>query len=82
MVIYDDEYDEPDPYEGPLTGKRVTVDGYRGIAWNAYDYLDGQVNCVMVGDDRDFYFDPDDVTELPEDTPVCSCGQLGCHAEV
>lgn len=35
----------------------------------------------MVGDDRKFIIDPDDVTLY--DHPVCSCGQIGCgwHCE-
>jgi len=37
-----------------------------------------RIVCVMVGDDRDFDFDPEDLTPLPDDQDVCSCGQIGC----
>ena len=70
-----------------------TVDGYRGIAWSVYGWetepdMDtewsgyevrtGNVVCVMIGDDRRFSCDPDDVTPL-DDLGYCSeCGQVGC----
>ncbi len=36
----------------------------------------GMVRMVMVGDDREFIIDPDDIEQVHG--PVCSCGQLGC----
>lgn len=38
----------------------------------------GYVVCVMVGDDREFVFDPSDCTIIDEDDFCHSCGQTGC----
>jgi len=69
---------------------RYTVVGYGGVAWyiNSYETVydqDGfeytnneRVVCTMVGDDRKFIFDVEDLTEL-DDSEYCSeCGQIGC----
>lgn len=37
-----------------------------------------RVNAHMVGDDRPFVFDIEDIKVLPEEDHVCSCGQEGC----
>lgn len=72
------------------------VSGYDGIAWHVYGWeivptedtewdgieeRTGKVVCVMVGDDRRFTFDPDELTPLSlENGDYCpSCGQIGCH---
>ncbi len=71
-----------------------TVDGYSGVAWRVYgwelesrmnDEFDdveevrtGRVVCVMVGDDRRFTFEPEDLTPLNEEDYCGSCGQIGC----
>jgi len=73
-----------------------TVEEYRGVAWRAYGWetqptddtewdgyeeRTGKVVCVMVGDDRRFAFDPDDLTPLADKEYCGSCGQIGCgHA--
>ena len=71
-----------------------TVERYRGVAWRVYgwetaptedtewDGLEertGQVVCVMVGDDRRFTFDPDELTPLGDLDYCASCGQVGCE---
>ena len=38
----------------------------------------GQVVCVMVGDDRHFTFDRDDITPLAREDYCGECGQMGC----
>lgn len=38
----------------------------------------GFVRAVMVGDDRVFVLDPDDLTPIDEDDYCHGCGQLGC----
>jgi len=38
----------------------------------------GKVVCVMVGDDRRFAFDPEDLTPLNDEDYCGSCGQVGC----
>ena len=75
---------------------RYTIDGWRGIAWyvdrietapdedtewTGIEEPTGNVVCVMVGDDREFVFDPDDLTEVPEDDYCHECGQVGCTAD-
>jgi hypothetical protein len=49
--------------------------------WSGYEERTGKVVCVMVGDDRRFTFDPDDLTPLDEDDYCRGCGQIGCTAE-
>jgi hypothetical protein len=72
---------------------RYAVDGYAGIAfyllgpelvddsdteWTGYQVPTGNVVAVMVGDDREHYLDPSDLTAL-DDSEYCSCcGQIGC----
>lgn len=38
----------------------------------------GQVVCVMVGDDRHWAFDPEDVQPLEREEYCGECGQIGC----
>jgi hypothetical protein len=63
-----DEYDEE-------TGENVTE-------WTGYQVPTGLVLMVMVGDDRKFPTDPDDVEEIPEDSFCRDCGQIGCGHNV
>src|SRR4051812_18660462 len=63
----------PEPWQDEETGE-----------W--YDYYDepeerrtGRVVCVMVGDDRRFTFDPEEVTPLGDLDYCASCGQIGCE---
>ena len=59
-----DEYDEE-------TGENVTE-------WSGYQVPTGRVLMVMIGDDRTFPTDPEDVTLLPELDYCAQCGQVGC----
>lgn len=67
------------------------VDDYRGVGFRAYGYESepdedtewsglenptGKILTHMIGDDRPFAFEPDELIRVDE--PVCSCGQLGC----
>lgn len=46
--------------------------------WTGIREPTGLVRAVMIGDDRPFAFDPDDLIEL-DDLDYCSeCGQIGC----
>jgi len=71
-----------------------TVAGYEGIAWHVwgwetkpdkdtewsgYEVRTGNLVCVMVGDDRRFSVDPDDVAPISSEEYCASCGQIGCH---
>ena len=42
----------------------------------------GRAIVIMVGDDHKHVVDFDDMTLISDDENVCSCGQLGCWAEV
>lgn len=72
------------------------VEEYRGIGfyadgydsepdedteWTGYEVPTGRIVAHMIGDDRPFTFEPDELIRV--DGPVCSCGQLGCgwHGE-
>lgn len=72
------------------------VEGYRGIAWyvlgwqtepdedtewSGIENRTGRLVCRMVGDDRDFAFDPDDVSPLERSAYCAGCGQIGCGAD-
>ena len=82
---------ETDDAAFPHTAYQVT--GYRGVAWHVYGWevqptedtewdgieeRTGKVVCVMVGDDRRFAFEPEDLTPLSDDDYCGSCGQIGC----
>lgn len=69
------------------------VDGHKGIAWyvlgwetepdedtewSGYESRTGRVVAVMVGDDRHFTFDPEDVKPLAREEYCGVCGQIGC----
>jgi len=72
-----------------------TVEGYRGIAWgvrgwetepdedtewSGIENRTGRLVCVMVGDDRRFTFDPDEVHPIKAEDYCPECGQIGCRA--
>jgi hypothetical protein len=69
------------------------VKGHAGIAWHAWGWQTepdedtewsgcenrtGKVVCVMVGDDRQFFFDLDELEPITSDEFCPSCGQIGC----
>ncbi len=83
-------YENAPEYEAPA----YQVSGYRGIAWHVlgwqtepdedtewsgYENRTGKLVCRMVGDDRDFTFEPDELTAVAENGYCPSCGQIGCH---
>lgn len=70
-----------------------TVKQYAGIAWHVLGWetepdndtewsgcenRTGRLLMVMVGDDRKFSIDPEDVSELSELDYCHVCGQIGC----
>lgn len=76
------------------TDDAYEVKGYRGVAWNVLGWeteLDadtewsgieprtGLLVCSMVGDDRHFAFDPEEVTALEDGIYCPDCGQIGCY---
>ena len=85
---------EPAP-EYPASAYKVY--GYPGIAWTVRGWetepdedthwtgienRTGKLICVMVGDDRQFRIDPEDVTPLKGSEYCRECGQIGCGCSV
>jgi len=75
--------------ETTFPAEAYMVDGYKGVAWRVYGWEleqdeegdeihTGRIVCVMVGDDRRFVFDPNEVTPLADLDYCASCGQIGC----
>lgn len=73
------------------------VDGYGAIAWSVLGYEmvrdedyewsgieepnEDRVRAIMVGDDRVFTFDVEELTKIDEEDFCRECGQIGCgHA--
>ena len=46
--------------------------------WTGFEVRTGQLVCTMVGDNRHFSIDPEDVTELSREDYCGICGQVGC----
>lgn len=76
------------------SGQAYRIDGHRGIAWRAFGWeietlfdtdtgdteeqRTGKVVCVMIGDDRRFAFDPEDIHAIEREEYCGVCGQMGC----
>lgn len=75
---------------------RFQVEGYGGIAWycagvetapdedtiwTGIEEPTGRVCMVMVGDDRVFSIDPEDVTPIADEDYCHVCGQIGCTGD-
>jgi hypothetical protein len=69
------------------------VKGYGGVAWwvmgwetepdedtewSGIEPRTGKVVCRMVGDDRNFVFDEDEITAIAREDFCGECGQIGC----
>src|SRR5262245_29002075 len=69
------------------------VDGYGGIAWSVlgwetepdedtewsgYEVRTGNVIARMIGDDRNFSFEPEELRPLEREEYCGECGQIGC----
>ena len=85
--------EELDRAEKEDDGHAYRVAGYDGVAWRyagretqsdedtfwtGIEEETGMAEMVMVGDDRVFSTDPDDVSLLAEEDFCGSCGQVGC----
>jgi hypothetical protein len=79
---------DPDGWDGAYT-----VADEPGIAWRVFgwevEYTEdtewdgimlrtGRLVCVMVGDDRPYLYDPDELTPLDRVDYCGECGQVGC----
>lgn len=51
--------------------------------WSGYEVPTGRVLAHMIGDDRTFAFEPEDLTPLEPGAFCVECGQVGCswHTE-
>lgn len=82
---------ESDDEAFPADGYQVA--GYGGIAWYVLGWhieadedtewtgmkeRTGKVVAIMIGDDRRFTFEPDEVTPLEREAYCGVCGQIGC----
>lgn len=82
---------ETDPETFPAPAYRVA--GHGGIAWHVYGWetepdedtewsgcenRTGRIVCVMVGDDRRWTFEPEEVSPLVDGDYCVECGQIGC----
>ena len=78
---------------GTFSASAYRVQGYKGIAWSVWGWetepngdtewsgleeRTGRVLATMVGDDRQFAFDKEDITPLNEVDYCHQCGQIGC----
>lgn len=87
--ITSNKYEEAPEYPNDA----YAIDGYRSVAftiygweteadedteWSGMENRTGKLVAVMVGDDRRFTVDPDDVSEIPAEGYCRSCGQIGC----
>ena len=85
---------EEDNETWPDNAYRVT--GHDGIAWHVLGWKTapdedtewtgieertGQAVCMMIGDDRKWTFDPDDIKPLSRGEYCGECGQIGCHGD-
>jgi hypothetical protein len=57
------------------------VDEVTGVDYSWFEEvtIPDRFICVMIGDDRHFSFDEDDLVVLSEDEYCGSCGQIGCE---
>ena len=70
------------------------IDGYKGIAWNVLGWettedsdtewtgmlvRTGNVVACMIGDDRYFVFDRNEVNSIEREEFCGECGQIGCQ---
>lgn len=84
-------YETPDPDPWP---EAVRIEGHRGVAWTVHGWhtepdrdtewtgieqRTGQLVCVMVGDDAQWLFEPNDVNPLAREDYCGECGQIGCR---
>ena len=46
--------------------------------WTGMEEKTGKIATTMIGDDRIFLIDPDDLEELPRADYCSECGQIGC----
>jgi hypothetical protein len=78
-IDFDKRYRHPD-----YPGVAWYIEGYRmdrdaDYEWSGIETEDvTQVRAVMVGDDRTFLFDTEDMIALSDDEYCPECGQIGC----
>ena len=85
MIDFEAAYRHPD-YPGVawrVDNYKVerVYDGFPDWLYEDYEEIEdtSQVECHMVGDDRTFTFDTEDMVKLDEEEYCSCCGQIGCH---
>ena len=79
--------------EKEFSADAYKVEGYKGIAWNVLGWetqadedteltgiseRTGKVIAVMIGDDRYFTFEVDEIHPIQREEFCGECGQIGC----
>ena len=64
-------------------GIAFRADGYEMMPdedteWSGYHNPTGRILAHMIGDDRTFAFEPEELTATPDDEYCSGCGQIGC----
>jgi hypothetical protein len=57
----------------------VKVKGYEGVAWTVTDDTEEPWTLCMVGDDKNWKFDPEECESLDANAFCSECGQTGCQ---
>lgn len=74
----EDVWDDGDSF----VGTAVTVESYKGVAFRidavSLPFPAERVQAHMIGDDRTFEFDRDEVVVLEREAFCGECGQIGC----
>lgn len=87
LIDFDKKYYHPD-YPGVawyIQGYNVErqYDGFPEWAYEDYEEVEDvtKVRAIMVGDDRVFLFDTEDMVELDDGDYCTECGQIGCKGD-
>lgn len=81
---FDDDEEPEDVWDDgdAFVGSTVSVSGYEGIAFRidsvSLPFPADRVQAHMIGDDRTFEFDRDEVVVIPREAFCGECGQIGC----
>ena len=57
----------------------VSVEGWDGIAFSVLELKDHRATVIMIGDDRKWEVDINDLKLLKSEQYCRDCGQIGCY---
>ena len=63
-------------------GDNVSVKGWSGIAFYINKLEDDQAEVIMIGDDRKWTYNIDDLKPLASGSFCIECGQVGCYHNI